>query len=178
MCAPSQTLSLSHLVFPRSNSLSLFRSSTSISHLFALGDPVDGYRRFLDPKVSSPLLSISPSPSPFPFPACVHCPPRACPCTALGPRRTRSWSPGGAALPSQRARPSPPRGAAPSPPARAAPSPQAVQPRPPARAAPTPPAHAAPDPRGAVSLASARGSRPLAARPARSRARSPSVRNV
>jgi hypothetical protein len=71
MCPP-----LSHLVFPRSNSLSLSLSSTSLSHLFALGDPMDGYRWFLDPKVSTPFLSLSLSLSiylslslPFPFPA-------------------------------------------------------------------------------------------------------------
>jgi hypothetical protein len=88
-CAPP--LPLSHLVFPRSNSLSL--SSTSLSHLFALGDPVDGYHRFLDPKVSSPLLSLPLSLSlPFPLPS----PP---------PATVRPWSPHGVALCPPTARP-------------------------------------------------------------------------
>jgi hypothetical protein len=91
-CAPP--LPLSHLVFPRSNSLSLSLSSTSLSHLFALGDPVDGYRLFLDPKVSSPLLSLSlPLSLPFPFRACVPAWPSA---------------PGGAASAPQRSGPRPP----------------------------------------------------------------------
>jgi hypothetical protein len=33
---------------------------------------VEGYRRFLDPKVSSPLLSLFLSPSPFSLPACPY----------------------------------------------------------------------------------------------------------
>jgi hypothetical protein len=47
-----------------------------LSHLLALGDPVDGYRRFFYPKVSSPLpLSLPlPLPSLSPFPARVPVP--------------------------------------------------------------------------------------------------------
>jgi hypothetical protein len=47
-CAPS--LSLSHLIFPRNNSLSLTLSSTSLSHLFALGDPVMVFAGFWIPR--------------------------------------------------------------------------------------------------------------------------------
>jgi hypothetical protein len=52
MCAPS--LSLSHFRFPRSKFLSL--SSTTCPKC----DPVDGYRRWLDPKVSFPSPSSLP----------------------------------------------------------------------------------------------------------------------
>jgi hypothetical protein len=53
------------LCFPRSNSLSL--SSTSLPPPCPRCDPVDGYRRLLNPKVSSPpLSSLPPSPSLFP----------------------------------------------------------------------------------------------------------------
>jgi hypothetical protein len=48
--------------FPRSNSLSLF--STSLPPLCPRCDPLDGYRWFLDPKVSSPPLSPSLPPLP------------------------------------------------------------------------------------------------------------------
>jgi hypothetical protein len=68
LAPPCTPLPLSHLVFPHSNSLSLSLSSTSLSHLFALGDTVDGYRRFLDPKVSPPLLSSLSLSLPFPLP--------------------------------------------------------------------------------------------------------------
>jgi hypothetical protein len=124
-----------------------------LSHLHALGDPVDGYHRIFDPKVSS---SHSPSPSPFPFPACVPAPPPprrgllVPPPRAQPPRLPQRGLPGALArgLP-------PPRGAAPWPLVRGLSSPDA---RPPARG-------------GAARL-------PLAARPARSRARSLSARDV
>jgi hypothetical protein len=81
-----------------------------LSHLHALGDPVDGYHRIFDPKVSS---SHSPSPSPFPFPACVPAPPP--------PRGAASWSlPLARSLPGSRsaAFPVPSRAASPPPAAR------------------------------------------------------------
>jgi hypothetical protein len=65
-----------------------------LSHLFALGDPVDGYHRFLDPKVSSalPLPLSLPLPPLSPFPACVP---------ILFPLSPRPCArPGGAAHPS------------------------------------------------------------------------------
>jgi hypothetical protein len=65
-----------------------------LSHLFALDDPVDGYRRFLDPKVSSalPLPLSLPLPPLSPFPACVP---------ILFPLSPRPCArPGGAAHPS------------------------------------------------------------------------------
>jgi hypothetical protein len=55
LCAPPP--SLSHFVSRAAT------SSPSLCHLFALGDPVDGYRWILDPKVS-PHLPLS---SPFLF---------------------------------------------------------------------------------------------------------------
>jgi hypothetical protein len=67
--------SLSHLV-SRAATPSPFLPT--LSHLLALGDPVGGYHRFLDPKVSSPLplsLSLSLSLSlPFPLPYTCPCP--------------------------------------------------------------------------------------------------------
>jgi hypothetical protein len=77
-----------------------------LSHLHALGDPVDGYHRIFDPKVSS---SHSPSPSPFPFPACVPAPPPPA-ARPPGPSPSRAASPAPAARPSRcpRARPPPP----------------------------------------------------------------------
>ena len=63
-CTPP---SLSHFGSPRNNSL----SSTSLPSPCPRCDPVDGYRQFLDPKVSSPLLSLS---LPFPLPCARPCP--------------------------------------------------------------------------------------------------------
>jgi hypothetical protein len=76
--------------------------------LFVLGDPVDGYRWFLDPKVSSPILSLSlsPSPSPFPFPVCVPAPPARVLACLLGGGVAPSWPLGAVAWP----QPSPRRG--------------------------------------------------------------------
>jgi hypothetical protein len=77
-CAPS--LSLSHLIFPRNNSLSL--SSTSLSHLFALGDPVTIFAGFWIPRWAPPPLSLPPLSLPCVSPCFFH-PPRACPCAAV-----------------------------------------------------------------------------------------------
>jgi hypothetical protein len=65
MRAPSLSLSF---CFPCSNSLSL--SSTSLPPPCPRCDPVDGYRRLLHPKVSSPPLSSLP-PSHSLFPTCA-----------------------------------------------------------------------------------------------------------
>jgi hypothetical protein len=109
MRAPS--LSLSHFCFPRSNYLCL--SSTSLPPPCPRCDPVDGYRRSLDPKVSSPLLSPSIPFSlhvravPLPLPFGAQPPRRPCP----SPRVAPSGLPGGA-LPSPRRGPiCPPDGA-------------------------------------------------------------------
>jgi hypothetical protein len=66
---PMHPFHLSHLV---SRAATPSPSIPPLSHLFALGDPVDGYRQFLDPKVTSPLplpLSVSLS---LPFPPSLH----------------------------------------------------------------------------------------------------------
>jgi hypothetical protein len=110
MRAPS--LSLSHSI-PRAATSS--PSLPPLLHLFALGDPVDGYRRILDPKVSSPF-PVSLPPSPF-LPPCARCPrpypssrsPRGPSPLPLGaatrpvptPRRGSAWPP---YLPSARQR--------------------------------------------------------------------------
>jgi hypothetical protein len=105
------SISLSHFIFPRSNSLSLSLSSTSLSPLFALGDPVDGYRRFLDPKMCSPLLSLSLPPSLYLSLSLSLSLPFLFPCVSLllpHARARPSWPP--AARPSQplaRGRPGP-----------------------------------------------------------------------
>jgi hypothetical protein len=87
-------LSLSLIWFSHASTPSPFLPP--LSHLFALGDPVDGYRRILDPKVSLPLppssraLSLGRVPSlprrPWPprLPGALS-PGRALP-GALGPR--------------------------------------------------------------------------------------------
>jgi hypothetical protein len=93
-----------------------------LSHLFALGDPVDGYHRFLGPKVTSPLSSpsllLSPS-LPFPSPrvrgvpvpalrrAAPAAPPRSLGATCGPPPLPLAWWCG----------PTPPLGAATWPPA-------------------------------------------------------------
>jgi hypothetical protein len=185
-CVPP---SLSHLVFPRSNSLSL--SSTSLSHLFALGDPVDGYRRFLDPKVSSPLLSL-----PLP-PLCpslrVSLAPRArVPARVPSPGSAPPWPPACGPWPLARgllaldgAAPWPPAAWPPGPSRRGSLAPQrrGLPAPPPHCAASLAPAHgsrprrAAPA-RGGVAPLSLTAARPLAPCPVRSRARSPSVHDV
>jgi hypothetical protein len=129
-----------------------------LSHLFALGDPVDGYRRFLDPKVSSPLLSLSLSLSlPFPLPCTRPCPPM---CASLAPLGAASLAPA--------------RG--PWPPRRRDPGPRRVSLAP--CSVPLPPAVRGPCLwwRGAPAPALA-AAQHLVARPVRSRARSPSVRD-
>jgi hypothetical protein len=139
-------------------------------HLFALGDPVDGYRRFLDPKVSSPLLSLSLSLSlslPFPLPRACPWPlaraslhgPRPPAARLRPPRRARPRPPGVWTL-APAARPPWPRGTAPGP-GSLAPYPGSARPLPVAARRPC----------------SSRQRGP-AARPVPSRARSPSVRDV
>jgi hypothetical protein len=166
-------LPLSHLVFPRSNSLSLSLSSTSLSHLFSLGDPVDGYRRFLDPKVSSPLLSLSLS-LPFPLPYARPWPPGGA--ASLAPGGAASPAPSSAAPWTHARPPSPqrrgsmaPRGAAPGPLRRGLSAPGAQSSAPWQRAAPA---------SGGVAPLPLTAARPLAARSAHSRARSHSVCEV
>jgi hypothetical protein len=112
------SLPFSHLIFPRSNSLSSTSPSTLCPRCFG-----DGYRRIWIPEVSSPLplslsLSLSLSSSSSPSLPCVRPllppPPRAL--------AARLALPGGAA-------PSPPRRGSPSPCMRS-PRPLRVAPRP------------------------------------------------
>jgi hypothetical protein len=83
-------------VLPPSLSHSISRAATSspsippLFHLFALGDPVDGYRRILNPKVSSPLpfsLPVRVAPPSLPFVAQPPWP------LAPAPRRGGVWPP-------------------------------------------------------------------------------------
>jgi hypothetical protein len=104
--APTPSLSF---CFPRSNSLSL--SFTSLPPLCPRCDPVDGYRRFLDPKVSSPPPPLSLPPLSLPYarpcppaawlglPGARPCPPRR----ASMPSLRALLPPGDAARPPQRA---------------------------------------------------------------------------
>jgi hypothetical protein len=87
---PLRTPSLSLIWFFRAATPSPFLPP--LSHLFALGDPVDGYRWILDPRVSSPLpFSLPPSPSlprerVAPVSALHHVAPAApCPCPSAWP---------------------------------------------------------------------------------------------
>src|SRR5688572_24251067 len=62
-----------------------------LSHLFALGDPVDGYRWILDPKVTLPL-PLPPPPStrrPWPAPLPTASLPGALAPSRVPPRRAR-----------------------------------------------------------------------------------------
>jgi hypothetical protein len=142
------SLSFSHLIFPRSNSL----SSTSLSSLLCPRYFVDGYRRIWIPEVSSPLpLSLSSSSSPSlprarpllpsptrpgrmapPWPVAPS-PPDAAPLVPV----TRPPRPPGAAPPASTARP--PRHRPSAPPTRG-------RLGAPARGHPGPPAHGSPGP--------------------------------
>jgi hypothetical protein len=81
------SLSLSHFLFPCSNFLSL--TSTSLPPSCPRCDPVDGYRRLSDPKVSFPSPLLAPS-FPFPLPCARPSPPGGSP--RRGPL---VWPPGG-----------------------------------------------------------------------------------
>jgi hypothetical protein len=114
---PPPFLSIS-FCFPRRNLLSL--SSTSLPPPCPRCNPLDGYRRFLDPKVSSPPLSSLPLP-PFFFPACGPWLPCAWPLASptRGPRHPGSLAHG--PLPPAARSPCPRRRGVPAPHGSAAP---------------------------------------------------------